>query len=138
MQGDGLIHRLRHGGRANMIHAVGAGSTASPYLSAFVKLSPVILPASTGITVRLAECARSNAWVSFDGRDRQELLPGLVQRFSRMLPTGMCARCRKALPSSTRLLTSRLLQLLVPVPLPQFAANAAGLIEFDCFGSVGG
>uniref|UniRef100_A0A1I8FHY6 Uncharacterized protein n=1 Tax=Macrostomum lignano TaxID=282301 RepID=A0A1I8FHY6_9PLAT len=132
-------HRLRHGGRGQHDSSVGAGSTASPYLSAFVKLSASDSAASTGITVRLAECARSNAWVSFDGRDRQELLPGdhvaittseymvpsisarspaagLVQRFSRMLPLE-CALVAESPAifhaANTRL--TRLLQLLVPL-----------------------
>ncbi|PAA73736.1 hypothetical protein BOX15_Mlig031452g1, partial [Macrostomum lignano] len=83
MQGDGLIVSSPTGSTAyamaagaNMIHPSVPALLLAPICPHSLSFRPVILPASTGITVRLAECARSNAWVSFDGRDRQELLPG--------------------------------------------------------------
>uniref|UniRef100_A0A1I8J5R1 NAD(+) kinase n=2 Tax=Macrostomum lignano TaxID=282301 RepID=A0A1I8J5R1_9PLAT len=83
VQGDGLIVSSPTGSTAyamaagaNMLHPSVPALLVAPVCPHSLSFRPVVLPASTSIKVRLAEAARGTAWVSFDGRDRQELLPG--------------------------------------------------------------
>lgn len=50
--------------------------SAATRLFALLTYRPVILPDYTDVELRVPADARCSAWVSFDGKDRQELQPG--------------------------------------------------------------
>lgn len=83
VQGDGLIISTPTGSTA---YAVSAGaSMVHPNVPAIIlcpicphslSFRPIIVPAGVEIKIMVAPNARSSVWLSFDGRNRQELLQG--------------------------------------------------------------
>lgn len=83
VQGDGLIISTPTGSTA---YAVSAGaSMVHPSVPAIIlcpicphslSFRPVIVPAGVEIKIMVAKNARSSVWLSFDGRNRQELMQG--------------------------------------------------------------
>ena len=83
VQGDGLIISTPTGSTA---YAVSAGaSMVHPSVPAIIlcpicphslSFRPIIVPAGVEIKIMVAPNARSSVWLSFDGRNRQELMQG--------------------------------------------------------------
>ncbi|XP_041377742.1 NAD kinase-like isoform X2 [Gigantopelta aegis] len=83
VQGDGLIISTPTGSTA---YAVSAGASMvhpsvpciliTPICPHSLSFRPVIVPAGVEIKVMVSPEARNNAWVSFDGRNRQEIEQG--------------------------------------------------------------
>ncbi|XP_064642606.1 NAD kinase-like isoform X2 [Lineus longissimus] len=92
VQGDGLIISTPTGSTA---YACAAGaSVVHPNVPAIVivpicphslSFRPIVIPAGVEIKVTLSESARNTAWVSYDGRNRQELKKGDCVRITTSL-----------------------------------------------------
>jgi len=89
VQADGLIVATTTGSTAYSMSA--GGSVVHPDVPAIMvtpicphtlSLRPFILPDSMELTLRVSEASRSSAWVSFDGRHREELGVGDELRVS--------------------------------------------------------
>ena len=91
VQGDGLIMSTPTGSTAYSLSA--GGSMVHPNVNAILltpicahslSFRPILIPDSATLRVKVAEDARSSAWISFDGRPSIELHPGdwVVCRYS--------------------------------------------------------
>ncbi|XP_020213188.1 NAD kinase 2, chloroplastic [Cajanus cajan] len=97
VQGDGVIVATPTGSTAystaaggSMVHPNVPCMLFTPICPHSLSFRPVILPDSAQLELKIPENARSNAWVSFDGKRRQQLSRGDSVRISmsqRPLPT---------------------------------------------------
>ncbi|XP_010270285.1 PREDICTED: NAD kinase 2, chloroplastic-like isoform X2 [Nelumbo nucifera] len=83
VQGDGVIVATPTGSTAystaaggSMVHPNVPCMLFTPICPHSLSFRPVILPDSARIELKIPEDARSNAWVSFDGKRRQQLSRG--------------------------------------------------------------
>ncbi|KAJ0973197.1 hypothetical protein J5N97_021156 [Dioscorea zingiberensis] len=89
VQGDGVIVATPTGSTAystsaggSMVHPNVPCVLFTPICPHSLSFRPVILPDSAQLELKIPEDARSNAWVSFDGKRRQQLLRGDSVRIS--------------------------------------------------------
>uniref|UniRef100_A0A0K2V3R1 NAD(+) kinase n=1 Tax=Lepeophtheirus salmonis TaxID=72036 RepID=A0A0K2V3R1_LEPSM len=80
VQGDGLIISTPTGSTAyavaagaSMIHPSVPAIMVTPICPHSLSFRPIVLPAGVELKVRVSPGSRSTAWMSFDGRGRQEL-----------------------------------------------------------------
>ncbi|XP_068699563.1 NAD kinase-like isoform X1 [Montipora foliosa] len=80
VQGDGLIVSTPTGSTAyavaagaSMVHPSVAAILVTPVCPHSLSFRPIILPAGVEVKIVVSKDARSSAWTSFDGRNRQEL-----------------------------------------------------------------
>ena len=59
-----------------MVHPNVPAILMTPICPHTLSFRPVILPDSVEVELRVADDARQSAWVSFDGKERAELMPG--------------------------------------------------------------
>lgn len=83
MQGDGVIVATPTGSTAystaaggSMVHPNVPCMLFTPICPHSLSFRPVILPDSARLELKIPDDARSNAWVSFDGKRRQQLSRG--------------------------------------------------------------
>lgn len=83
VQGDGVIVATPTGSTAystaaggSMVHPNVPCMLFTPICPHSLSFRPVILPDSASLELKIPEDARSNAWVSFDGKRRQQLSRG--------------------------------------------------------------
>uniref|UniRef100_A0A7S0IDT0 Tyrosine specific protein phosphatases domain-containing protein n=1 Tax=Micromonas pusilla TaxID=38833 RepID=A0A7S0IDT0_MICPS len=83
IQADGVMLATATGSTAYSVSA--GGSMVHPNVPAILmtpicphtlSFRPVVLPDSVEVELRVADDARQSAWVSFDGKERAELMPG--------------------------------------------------------------
>ncbi|XP_027339058.1 NAD kinase 2, chloroplastic [Abrus precatorius] len=89
VQGDGVIVATPTGSTAystaaggSMVHPNVPCMLFTPICPHSLSFRPVILPDSAQLELKIPEDARSNAWVSFDGKRRQQLSRGDLVRIS--------------------------------------------------------
>lgn len=89
VQGDGVIVATPTGSTAystaaggSMVHPSVPCMLFTPICPHSLSFRPVILPDSARLELKIPEDARSNAWVSFDGKRRQQLSRGDSVRIS--------------------------------------------------------
>ncbi|XP_030524309.1 NAD kinase 2, chloroplastic isoform X2 [Rhodamnia argentea] len=89
VQGDGVIIATPTGSTAystaaggSMVHPSVPCMLFTPICPHSLSFRPVILPDSARLELKIPEDARSNAWVSFDGKRRQQLSRGDSVRIS--------------------------------------------------------
>ncbi|GLT84940.1 hypothetical protein SLE2022_031470 [Rubroshorea leprosula] len=89
VQGDGVIIATPTGSTAystsaggSMVHPNVPCMLFTPICPHSLSFRPVILPDSARLELKIPEDARSNAWVSFDGKRRQQLSRGDSVRIS--------------------------------------------------------
>ncbi|CAI8598333.1 unnamed protein product [Vicia faba] len=89
VQGDGVIIATPTGSTAystaaggSMVHPNVPCMLFTPICPHSLSFRPVILPDSAQLELKIPEDARSNAWVSFDGKKRQQLSRGDSVRIS--------------------------------------------------------
>ncbi|KAL1543789.1 NAD kinase 2, mitochondrial [Salvia divinorum] len=89
VQGDGVIVATPTGSTAystaaggSMVHPNVPCMLFTPICPHSLSFRPVILPDSARLELKIPEDARSNAWVSFDGKRRQQLSRGYSVRIS--------------------------------------------------------
>ncbi|XP_057469105.1 NAD kinase 2, chloroplastic isoform X2 [Actinidia eriantha] len=89
VQGDGVIVATPTGSTAystaaggSMVHPNVPCMLFTPICPHSLSFRPVILPDSAHLELKIPEDARSNAWVSFDGKRRQQLSRGDSVRIS--------------------------------------------------------
>ncbi|XP_004502534.1 NAD kinase 2, chloroplastic isoform X2 [Cicer arietinum] len=89
VQGDGVIIATPTGSTAystaaggSMVHPNVPCMLFTPICPHSLSFRPVILPDSAQLELKIPEDARSNAWVSFDGKRRQQLSRGDSVRIS--------------------------------------------------------
>ncbi|KAJ4965927.1 hypothetical protein NE237_017776 [Protea cynaroides] len=89
VQGDGVIVATPTGSTAystaaggSMVHPNVPCMLFTPICPHSLSFRPVILPDSAHLELKIPEDTRSNAWVSFDGKRRQQLLKGDSVRIS--------------------------------------------------------
>ncbi|RDY00222.1 NAD kinase 2, chloroplastic [Mucuna pruriens] len=97
VQGDGVIVATPTGSTAystaaggSMVHPNVPCMLFTPICPHSLSFRPVILPDSAQLELKIPEDARSNAWVSFDGKRRQQLSRGdsvLISMSRHPLPT---------------------------------------------------
>lgn len=87
VQGDGLIISTPTGSTAyalaagsSMVHPSVSSILITPICPHSLSFRPISVPAGVELKVMLSPEARNSAWVSFDGRNRQELSHGDVLR----------------------------------------------------------
>ncbi|XP_029345583.1 NAD kinase isoform X3 [Acyrthosiphon pisum] len=80
VQGDGLIISTPTGSTAyavaagaSMIHPSVPAIMVTPICPHSLSFRPIVVPAGVELSIMLSPDARSTAWVSFDGRNQQEL-----------------------------------------------------------------
>ncbi|XP_015875730.1 NAD(H) kinase 1 isoform X1 [Ziziphus jujuba] len=83
VQGDGLILSTTSGSTAyslaaggSMVHPQVPGILFTPICPHSLSFRPLILPEHVTIRVQVPFNSRSQAWASFDGKDRKQLKPG--------------------------------------------------------------
>ncbi|XP_057953649.1 NAD(H) kinase 1 isoform X1 [Malania oleifera] len=83
VQGDGLILSTTSGSTAyslaaggSMVHPQVPGILFTPICPHSLSFRPLILPEYVTLRVQVPFNSRSNAWASFDGKDRKQLAPG--------------------------------------------------------------
>ncbi|KAL0233573.1 hypothetical protein PCE1_002088 [Barthelona sp. PCE] len=83
VQADGVIFATPSGSTAYSLSAGGSvthpstsGVIMTPICPHSLSFRPLLLPESSEMTVRCSPTSRGSVWVAFDGRHRQELLPG--------------------------------------------------------------
>jgi len=83
VQGDGLIVSTPTGSTAyavaagaSMIHPSVPAIMVTPICPHSLSFRPIVVPAGVELKICVADDSRNSAWVSFDGRKRQELLLG--------------------------------------------------------------
>jgi NAD+ kinase len=83
VQGDGLIVSTPTGSTAyavaagaSMIHPSVPAIMVTPICPHSLSFRPIVVPAGVELKIMVSPDARTSAWVSFDGRNRQELLHG--------------------------------------------------------------
>ncbi|XP_031353570.1 NAD kinase-like isoform X1 [Photinus pyralis] len=83
VQGDGLIVSTPTGSTAyavaagaSMIHPSVPAIMVTPICPHSLSFRPIVVPAGVELKVSVSPDSRNTAWVSFDGRKRQELLHG--------------------------------------------------------------
>uniref|UniRef100_M3YSV1 NAD(+) kinase n=1 Tax=Mustela putorius furo TaxID=9669 RepID=M3YSV1_MUSPF len=83
VQGDGVIVSTPTGSTAyaaaagaSMIHPNVPAIMITPICPHSLSFRPIVVPAGVGIGIMLSPEARNTAWVSFDGRKRQEIRHG--------------------------------------------------------------
>ncbi|KAK5641782.1 hypothetical protein RI129_010329 [Pyrocoelia pectoralis] len=83
VQGDGLIVSTPTGSTAyavaagaSMIHPSVPAIMVTPICPHSLSFRPIVVPAGVELKVSVSPDSRNTAWVSFDGRNRQELLHG--------------------------------------------------------------
>ncbi|GAB6031288.1 hypothetical protein CHUAL_009088 [Chamberlinius hualienensis] len=83
VQGDGLIVSTPTGSTAyavaagaSMIHPSVPAIMVTPICPHSLSFRPIVVPAGVELKIMVSPDARTTAWVSFDGRKRQELLHG--------------------------------------------------------------
>lgn len=83
VQGDGLIVSTPTGSTAyaaaagaSMIHPNVPAIMVTPICPHSLSFRPIVVPAGVELTITLSPDARNTAWVSFDGRKRQEIQHG--------------------------------------------------------------
>ena len=79
-QGDGLIVSTPTGSTAyavaagaSMIHPSVPAVMVTPICPHSLSFRPIVLPAGVELRISVSPASRNTAWVSFDGRARQEL-----------------------------------------------------------------
>lgn len=89
VQGDGVIIATTTGSTAysaaagaSMCHPNVPAIMITPICPHSLSFRPIVVPAGVEIKIMVSPEARSNAWVSFDGRNRQEIHKGDVLRIS--------------------------------------------------------
>jgi len=89
VQGDGLIISTPTGSTAyalaagsSMVHPSVQSILITPICPHSLSFRPISVPAGVELKVMLSPEARNSAWVSFDGRNRQELTHGEVLRIT--------------------------------------------------------
>jgi len=89
VQGDGLIISTPTGSTAyalaagsSMVHPSVQSILITPICPHSLSFRPISVPAGVELKVMLSPEARNSAWVSFDGRNRQELSHGDVLRIT--------------------------------------------------------
>jgi NAD+ kinase len=89
VQGDGLIISTPTGSTAyaaaagaSMVHPNVPAIVITPICPHSLSFRPIVVPAGVEIKVMVPPDARSNAWVSFDGRRRQQLVKNDVLMIS--------------------------------------------------------
>ena len=82
-QGDGLIVSTPTGSTAyavaagaSMIHPSVPAVMVTPICPHSLSFRPIVLPAGVELRISVSPASRNTAWVSFDGRKRQELCHG--------------------------------------------------------------
>ena len=82
-QGDGLIVSTPTGSTAyavaagaSMIHPSVPAVMVTPICPHSLSFRPIVVPAGVDLTITVSPDSRNTAWVSFDGRKRQELCHG--------------------------------------------------------------
>ncbi|XP_066963808.1 uncharacterized protein [Macrobrachium rosenbergii] len=83
VQGDGLIVSTPTGSTAyavaagaSMIHPSVPAIMVTPICPHSLSFRPIVVPAGVELKIAVSRDSRNTAWVSFDGRKRQELLHG--------------------------------------------------------------
>ncbi|KAM4737716.1 NAD kinase isoform 2-T2 [Anableps anableps] len=83
VQGDGLIVSTPTGSTAyavaagaSMIHPNVPAIMITPICPHSLSFRPIVVPAGVELKIKLSRDARNTAWVSFDGRKRQEICHG--------------------------------------------------------------
>uniref|UniRef100_A0A2M4AHV1 NAD(+) kinase n=3 Tax=Anopheles triannulatus TaxID=58253 RepID=A0A2M4AHV1_9DIPT len=83
VQGDGLIVSTPTGSTAysaaagaSMIHPSVPAILVTPICPHSLSFRPIVLPAGVELKIAISPDSRNSSWVSFDGRNRQELLHG--------------------------------------------------------------
>ncbi|GAB0093977.1 hypothetical protein DMENIID0001_091750 [Sergentomyia squamirostris] len=83
VQGDGLIVSTPTGSTAyavaagaSMIHPSVPAIMVTPICPHSLSFRPIVVPAGVELKISISPDSRNTAWVSFDGRNRQELLHG--------------------------------------------------------------
>uniref|UniRef100_UPI00358E8699 NAD kinase isoform X1 n=1 Tax=Myxine glutinosa TaxID=7769 RepID=UPI00358E8699 len=83
VQGDGLIISTPTGSTAyavaagaSMIHPNVPAILITPICPHSLSFRPIVVPAGVELTIRLSPDGKNTAWVSFDGRQRQEIRHG--------------------------------------------------------------
>lgn len=83
VQGDGLIVSTPTGSTAyavaagaSMIHPSVPAIMVTPICPHSLSFRPIVVPAGVELKVAISPDSRNTSWVSFDGRNRQELLHG--------------------------------------------------------------
>ncbi|XP_018908385.2 NAD kinase isoform X4 [Bemisia tabaci] len=83
VQGDGLIVSTPTGSTAyavaagaSMIHPSVPAIMVTPICPHSLSFRPIVVPAGVELKIMLNDDSRNTAWVSFDGRNQQELLAG--------------------------------------------------------------
>ncbi|KAL8483613.1 hypothetical protein ACS0TY_026341 [Phlomoides rotata] len=83
VQGDGLILSTTSGSTAyslaaggSMVHPQVPGILFTPICPHSLSFRPLMLPEHVSVRVVVPSNSRSNAWVSFDGKNRKQLAPG--------------------------------------------------------------
>ncbi|KAG0486966.1 hypothetical protein HPP92_009061 [Vanilla planifolia] len=89
VQGDGVIIATPTGSTAystaaggSMVHPNVPCMLFTPICPHSLSFRPVILPDSARLELKIPEDARSNAWVSFDGKRRQQLSREILFRYA--------------------------------------------------------
>ena len=82
-QGDGLIVSTPTGSTAyavaagaSMIHPSVPAVMVTPICPHSLSFRPIVVPAGVELKISVSPASRNTAWVSFDGRKRQELCHG--------------------------------------------------------------
>jgi len=85
VQGDGLIVSTPTGSTAyavaagaSMIHPSVPAIMITPICPHSLSFRPIVVPAGVELKIKISPDSRNTAWVSFDGRNRQELHHGDV------------------------------------------------------------
>lgn len=83
VQGDGLIVSTPTGSTAyavaagaSMIHPSVPAIMVTPICPHSLSFRPIVVPAGVELKISVSPDSRNTSWVSFDGRNRQELLHG--------------------------------------------------------------
>ncbi|CAG7822161.1 unnamed protein product [Allacma fusca] len=83
VQGDGLILSTPTGSTAyavaagaSMIHPSVPAIMITPICPHSLSFRPIVVPAGVELKIKISQDSRNTAWVSFDGRNRQELHKG--------------------------------------------------------------
>eukprot|EP00039_Didymoeca_costata_P009284 m.122670 g.122670 ORF g.122670 m.122670 type:complete len:833 (+) comp14428_c0_seq1:198-2696(+) len=97
VQADGVIIATPTGSTAysvsaggSMVHPAVACMLLTPVCPHSLSFRPIIVPASVHLEIRIPQDSRAGAWVSMDGRNRQELLAGetiVVNNGASVMPT---------------------------------------------------
>ncbi|KAK3854917.1 hypothetical protein Pcinc_038647, partial [Petrolisthes cinctipes] len=137
VQGDGLIVSTPTGSTAyavaagaSMIHPSVPAIMLTPICPHSLSFRPIVVPAGVELKIAVSKDSRNTAWVSFDGRKRQELFHGDSLPSDRQTDlTSPVPLPTAALPSQHCILDSSLCQQAYTVPFLQPDPGTCTLIK---------